>query len=97
MTARLVLVRGHIQRHEDIIHIVSRSLEDKSHWLVELSQSAQDLTPGAATADPASSRATVGQNKEPPHPTGRQRAPLAPAAPRHPRNERILPRSRDFH
>jgi error-prone DNA polymerase len=96
MTARLVLVRGHIQRHEDIIHIVSRSLEDKSHWLAELSESAQDLTP-AATADPVPGRVTVGQNKEPTHPSAGRRAHLAPAAPRHPRNERILPRSRDFH
>jgi error-prone DNA polymerase len=78
MTARLVLVRGSIQRHEDIIHIVSRSLEDKSDWLAELSERAQDLTPPA-----------VGPHQSSP-------APIAPAAPRHPRDERILPRSRDF-
>jgi error-prone DNA polymerase len=98
MTARLVLVRGRIQRHEDIIHIVSRSLEDKSQWLVELSDSALDLTPPAASANHSSSSAAHGQPTESPHPEpSRRRAHLAPAAPRHPRNERILPKSRDFH
>src|SRR5262249_33539423 len=33
MGARLVVVHGRIQRHEDIIHVISERLEDRSDWL----------------------------------------------------------------
>jgi error-prone DNA polymerase len=33
MGARLVVVHGRVQRHEDIIHVVAERLEDRSDWL----------------------------------------------------------------
>ena len=38
MQARLILIRGRIQRHEDIIHVVSARLEDLSGRLAELTE-----------------------------------------------------------
>ena len=43
MTARLILIEGRIQRHEDIIHIVTSKLEDNSDWLLRLSEWAADM------------------------------------------------------
>lgn len=65
MGARLMLVRGRVQRAGDIIHVVATRIEDRTPWLSLL------------TAD-----------REQPHPK--------PAA-RHPRQMRVLPKSRDFH
>jgi error-prone DNA polymerase len=65
MGARLMLVRGRIQRHNDIIHVVANHLEDKTQWLDLLS------------ADPVK--------------------PITSDSHRHPRNERVIPPSRDFH
>ena len=41
MGARLIVIHGRIQRHEDIIHVVSAKLEDRSDWLQLLSEQAQ--------------------------------------------------------
>ena len=65
MGARLMLVRGRVQRAGDIIHVVANRIEDRTPWLQLL------------TAD-----------REQPQPN--------PAA-RHPRQMRVLPKSRDFH
>jgi error-prone DNA polymerase len=94
MTARLVLVRGRIQRHEDIIHVVAARLEDRSDWLYDLSEQARDLKIPTANADEV-------KRPDP----GSARSPAHPRFARHPREERtipktleaILPRSRDFH
>jgi error-prone DNA polymerase len=94
MAARLILVRGRIQRHEDIIHVVCGKLEDKSGWLVELSEWSQDFKPAIANADEV-------KRPDP----GSARGPGHPRFARHPREERtipkrldaILPKSRDFH
>ena len=91
MAARLILITGRVQRHEDIIHIVSSRLEDKSDWLMLLSERAQDeMTIPIANAD------EVRRPGADPH-----RAPgearLHPRWAGHPRNERIIPKSRDFH
>jgi error-prone DNA polymerase len=94
MTARLVLVHGRIQRHEDIIHIVAARLEDKSGWLIDLSEWADDFKIPIANADEV-------RRPDP----GSARATDHPRFARHPREERaipkrmetILPRSRDFH
>ena len=40
MGARLIVIHGRIQRHEDIIHVVSAKLEDRSDWLQLLSEEA---------------------------------------------------------
>ena len=94
MGARLILVRGRIQRHDDIIHVVSAQLEDRSSWLVELSEWCEDFKPAIANADEV-------KRPDP----GSARNSRHPRFARHPREERaipkqlssVLPRSRDFH
>ena len=65
MGARVMLVRGRVQRAGDIIHVVANLIEDKTQWLGLLME----------------------DHGTPQH---------SPAA-RHPRNTRIIPKSRDFH
>ena len=90
MAARLILITGRIQRHEDIIHIVSSKLEDKSDRLLLLSEWANDMRAPIANADevlrpdPGSARSADDL---------RHHSRWAG----HPRNERIIPKSRDFH
>ena len=43
MGARLVVVHGRIQRHEDIIHVVAARLEDRSDWLRLLTEDGESL------------------------------------------------------
>jgi error-prone DNA polymerase len=113
MGARLVVVHGRIQRHEDIIHVVAAKLEDRSDWLRLLSEDGETLSVALANADevkrpdPGSWRPSSDEADAP--------LPLAPAdhvkrplprserphprwhPRRHPRAERIIPKSRDFH
>ena len=97
MTARLILIEGRIQRHEDIIHIVSERLTDCSDWLLRLSEWAADMKMPLANADevlrpdPGSARSS--QNHDPRLHPRFSREPK----PHHPRNVRIIPKSRDFH
>jgi error-prone DNA polymerase len=93
MGARLILIRGRIQRHDSIIHVVCHHLEDRTDWLADLMQ-------GEALPHRAHSRA------EEVAPSARDGTRGSPnPTPRHPRNVRvidpprqpILPRSRDFH
>jgi error-prone DNA polymerase len=90
MTARLIGITGRIQRHEDIIHVVSGRLEDLSHWLSDLSEQRLHMPIPIANADevvrpePGSARATAAKGSP-------------PRLARHPRAERVLPKSRDFH
>jgi error-prone DNA polymerase len=112
MGARLVVVHGRIQRHEDIIHVVAARLEDRSDWLRRLTEDGEALSIALANADEVK-RPDPGSWRGPPD----EEAPL-PLAPadhvkrplasrernhprwhprRHPRAERIIPKSRDFH
>jgi error-prone DNA polymerase len=91
MSARLILIRGRIQRHADIIHVVSAVVEDRSDLLATLTEdNARPMPVPIANADevlrpePGSWRSSA-QPRE----TGHAR--------RHPRDQRIIPRSRDFH
>lgn len=91
MSARLMLIRGRIQRHEEIIHVVSAAIEDRSDLLATLMEDAEEPMPvPIANADevlrpePGSARSSLVSRG-----SGHAR--------RHPRNERIMPRSRDFH
>jgi error-prone DNA polymerase len=79
MGARLLLVRGRIQRHNDIIHVVANHLEDKTVWLDLLS------------ADPSEFGNPLARADEVIRPGYDRRSPS------HPRNVRIMPKSRDFH
>ena len=112
MGARLVVVHGRVQRHEDIIHVVAERLEDRSDWLRLLTEDGESLSLALANADevkrpdPGSWRSSREEEAS---------LPLAPAdhvkrpipsrerfhprwhPRRHPRSERIIPKSRDFH
>ena len=89
MGARLIVIYGRIQRHEDIIHVVSAKLEDRSDWLQLLSEEAGDMKTPIAKGDHVR------------HPDIRsEQSGLQNGHPRwatHPRNARIIPKSRDFH
>lgn len=97
MAARLILIEGQVQRHEDIIHVVSKRLFDRSDLLRHLSGEPEGLRVPIANADevlrpdPGSARGGDDPSK---------RRGLVHPHPRwagHPRNERIIPKSRDFH
>ena len=78
--ARLTMVQGRVQRAGEIVHLVAAHLEDLTHWL-------DLLTPEQGSAQPAADSAGGVAHG------GRSPAP-APA--RHPRNQRVIPNSRDF-
>jgi error-prone DNA polymerase len=89
MGARLVLVHGTIQASaEGVVHLVAERLTDRSFEMATLSDSLGEarsaLPPGADLIEPLN-------DDRRDHPAG-----TAPQI-RHPRNVRILPRSRDFH
>jgi len=81
MGARLMLVKGRIQRVGDIIHVVASRIEDRTGWLSLLMAEPKDFTNPLARADEVA------------RPGYDLRQPSA----RHPRNVRIIPKSRDFH
>src|SRR5260370_4942878 len=88
MGARLVLVEGYIQSSpEHVTHLVAQRLFDRSPDLVRLSDDAlgrRHAVPAGPTVEPLND--------------DRREHPDNPAQKiRHPRNVRILPRSRDFH
>jgi error-prone DNA polymerase len=93
MGARMVLVRGRVQRAPDsegrVTHIVAETIEDRTHDLGLLCDPAggEPLRPAMAHADGATGAA----------PDRGERPPRETAERRHPRNVRVLPRSRDFH
>ena len=110
MTARLILIRGRIQRHESIIHVVAARLEDRSALLATLVEAmpghpAPHMPIPIANADevlrpePGSARSagfprpgSKGAPDPPPAGAARDHPPRG-----HPRNARIIPKSRDFH
>ena len=51
MGARLVVVHGRVQRHEDIIHVVAERLDDRSDWLRLLTEDGEALSLALAHAD----------------------------------------------
>ena len=113
MGARLVVVHGRIQRHEDIIHVVAERLEDRSGWLRLLDEEADSMSVPVANSDevkrpdPGSWRSPSDEEQTPfpVAPADHVKRPLAPREKshprwhprRHPRAERIIPKSRDFH
>jgi error-prone DNA polymerase len=100
MTSRLILIEGRVQKqveeHADIIHVVAARLIDRSDWLLRLSEWAADMDVPVANADevlhPEPGSAHPSRKEGRVHPRF-SRAPK----PRHPRNVRIIPKSRDFH
>jgi error-prone DNA polymerase len=80
MGARLLLVRGRIERAGEIIHVVAGRIEDRTGWLSLLSEDLEPLSSSVARADEV---VRPGHHRQP--------------AARHPRQMRVIPRSRDFH
>ncbi|MBM3520335.1 MAG: DNA polymerase III subunit alpha, partial [Alphaproteobacteria bacterium] len=80
MGARLMLIRGRVQRVGDIIHVVAARIEDRTSWLALLMEDGRLLRNPLARADEV---ARPGPDPKP--------------AARHPRQIRIIPKSRDFH
>jgi error-prone DNA polymerase len=83
MGARLMLIRGRVQRTGDIIHVVASRIEDRSDWLALLTEDGQALRNPLARADEVAR----------PGPEPYRQVPAA----RHPRQVRVMPKSRDFH
>jgi error-prone DNA polymerase len=83
MGARLMLIRGRVQRTGDIVHVVAASVEDQSAWLALLTEEGTLLRNPLARADEVAR----------PGPDPHQQQPPA----RHPRQVRVIPKSRDFH
>ena len=81
MGARLMLIQGRIQRTDEIIHVVAGKVEDRTPWLSLLSDNHGRFENPLARAD------------EIKRPGYDHRMPAA----RHPRNVRVIPKSRDFH
>ena len=92
MGGRLVLIHGVIQRHEDIIHVVAGKLIDRSDWLLSLSVDSPMMPIALANAD---------EVRRPEPGSARNHAPTpsltAQRLAGHPRDARIIPKSRDFH
>ena len=89
MGARLVLVEGTIQSSpEKVVHLVAERLFDRSRDLVGLANDALSRKPAVPTGP-----ALI----EPLHDDRRDHPDNPAQKIRHPRNVRILPRSRDFH
>jgi error-prone DNA polymerase len=97
MGARLIVIHGRIQRHEDIIHVVSQRLEDRSDWLRLLSEHGPEMKAPLANADHVKSPGI--RAEQPGLHNGHPRWSQNPRDPRltHPRDARIIPKSRDFH
>jgi error-prone DNA polymerase len=89
MGARLVLIRGRVQRAPDsegrVTHIVAETVEDRTADLALLSET--PLKPAPVHAD-GPTHAAPERGEQPERDARRHR---------HPRNVRVLPRSRDFH
>jgi error-prone DNA polymerase len=89
MGARLMLVEGRVQRSkEGVTHLMGARVIDRTAELDRLSEDYAPLEPEPTRADehPQSLRSK-----------GNERAANQPGMHRHPRNVRVMPKSRDFH
>jgi error-prone DNA polymerase len=110
MGARLMLVEGRVQKStEGVVHLMASRIIDRSAELDRLWQDTpgQRLFSPLAPADEGATLGTPGNARDPRHGTAGTIIPqplhLAPpprnanTRNRHPRDQRILPKSRDFH
>ncbi len=82
MVSRLMEVRGRVEYDEDVLHVIATHLADATDSLHLLSDDL--LKPAMDTPDHVSRPLPAGRDSRSPHRS-------------HPRNVRIIPRSRDFH
>ena len=91
MGARLIEVRGRVETEEDVIHVIAAHLVDATGELNRLSDDL--LQPALAHGDHAGPHGPrLAQPWQPPGPEQRQAFHHG-----HPRDVRIIPKSRDFH
>ena len=90
MGARLIEVRGRIEYDEDVLHVIAAHLADGTPWLHALSDDL--LTPAISYGDHGGPL-PPGSSFEPPGPENRDCGFHGG----HPRDVRIIPKSRDFH
>ena len=85
MSARLMLIEGEIQRSkEGVVHLMARRIVDRTAMLDSIADGI-GLSPPMAHADEVNRPQTARGNHPPPRRHG------------HPRNVRVIPKSRDFH
>ncbi|GAA3696816.1 error-prone DNA polymerase [Sphingomonas cynarae] len=93
MASRLMVLHGVVQRSEEgVVHLMTARVDDRSHELARLSSDyAADPRPAPADAvvKPVYTRS--------PDPRHHQPAPATHSHATHPRDVRVLPKSRDFH
>ncbi len=88
MSARLMEVRGRVEYDDEVTHVIVTNIVDASAKLMMLSE--DHLVPAIARADEV--------NRPLPHSNRSPQIPeLPPIRHGHPRDARIIPRSRDFH
>ena len=93
MTSRPLLIRGRIQKHGNIIHVVAEHLKDHTWMLDPLPEDGLDMPTPLARAD------EVRRPGAAPYPPQEQEPVLNLPTPAHsrPRDQWIIPKSRDFH
>ncbi|NWH08367.1 MAG: error-prone DNA polymerase [Alphaproteobacteria bacterium] len=103
MAARLMLVEGRVQKsQEGVVHLMTTNMIDRSDALDRMwdtHQSRPSLTKSLLSpADEGAALGTPGNARDPRYSVIPPPIHLAPPSRhRHPRNARILPKSRDFH
>jgi error-prone DNA polymerase len=96
MGARLLLVQGRLQKHGSIIHIVAEHLTDWTYHLARLAEGDVPSVDVASFTHELPKKAGLAHADEVVRPvTNPDRWRQSPH--RHPRNLRIMPKSRDFH
>lgn len=83
MTAKFVEVHGQVQTEDNVMHLMVRKLVDRTHWLGTLSD--QHMRTTHSPADEVVSNVDYDSRAKP------------DTEHRHPRNVRVIPKSRDFH
>jgi len=93
MGARLIEVRGRVEYDDEVIHVIAAHLEDATHRLHALSDDL--LSAPLARADEVNRPV---QGRKAPEPRDIiDELSVRPNVAGHPRDHRILPKSRDFH
>ncbi len=94
MGARLIEVRGRVEYDDEVIHVIAQNLTDATHRLHALSE--DDLLDAPLARADEAGRLMPGRGPPPPRDMIDELAPQ-PNVTGHPRDHRILPKSRDFH
>jgi error-prone DNA polymerase len=87
MSARILMVKGRVQTADNVTHIVASQLIDRTGDLAHLSEDTSD--------DPL--KRALDRADEVTRPIPERKGPPQRTSGQHPRNVRVIPRSRDFH